>query len=454
MAIPPPAKSLKPMAPIPERVESDAEIPERVDVAVIGGGIIGASTAYFLAERGLSVALIEKHEIACEQSSRNWGWCRQMGRDPKEIPLIIESLALWRTLNVRLGEETGFRQSGIVYLAETENELAVREGWLPYARQYQLDCRLIRGRDVEAIVPGSTRSFLGALHTPSDGRAEPTLAAPALARATRRLGGRVLTRCAVRTIETEGGRVSHVVTERGPVKCSSAVLAAGAWSRLFAGNLGIDLPQLKVVNSVMRTAPLDTPLEQNASGGKFAFRKRLDGGYTIAHKRLAVADVVPDSFRLLLKFLPVLMVSAGSIRLRAGRRFVEEARMKRRWKGDERTPFEEVRVLDPEPVGSILREALASAQAYFPVFRNAEIVERWAGMIDATPDAVPIISGVAERPGLYVSTGYSGHGFGIGPGAGRLMADLITGQEPLVDPGPFRFERFSDGTRMEPIAGF
>ncbi len=442
------------MAPIPERVESDTELPGRVDVAVIGGGIIGASTAYFLAERGVSVALLEKHEVGCEQSSRNWGWCRQMGRDPREIPLIVESLALWRTMNTRLGEETGFRQTGIIYLAETEAELAQRASWLGYAREYQLDSRLIRSREIEAIVPGSTRSYLGALHTPSDGRAEPTLAAPAIARATRRLGGKVLTRCAVRGVETAGGRVSGIITERGPVACNAVVLAGGAWSRLFAGNMGIDLPQLRVVNSVMRTAAIETGLEQATATGKFAVRKRLDGGYTIAHRHLSVADIVPDSFRLLLPFLPVLRLGWSGLRLRVGRQLIDEARLPRRWQLDQRSPFEAVRVLDPEPVGSILREALASLKDYFPAFRDVEIIERWAGLIDATPDAVPVISGLDDRPGFFIATGFSGHGFGIGPGAGRLMADLVTGAEPLVDPSPFRFARFRDGTKPQPLVGF
>src|SRR5436309_793550 len=115
--------------PLPDAVRSDPELPKKTAVAVIGGGIIGVATALELAERRVDVTLIEKGSIGAEQSSRNWGWCRQMGRDSREIPLILESLNAWRGINERIGAETGFRQCGIVYLCETEAELAARETW-------------------------------------------------------------------------------------------------------------------------------------------------------------------------------------------------------------------------------------------------------------------------------------------------------------------------------------
>src|SRR5580698_9867140 len=115
------------MSPPVDLVQSDPDLPERVRVVVIGGGIIGTCTALFLAEQGHSVALCEKGRIGGEQSSRNWGWCRTMGRDAREIPLAIESLRLWRGMNARTGRETGFREAGIVYLCETEREVAAQE---------------------------------------------------------------------------------------------------------------------------------------------------------------------------------------------------------------------------------------------------------------------------------------------------------------------------------------
>ena len=166
--------------------------------------------------------------------------------------------------------------------------------------------------------------FVAAMHTPTDGRAEPSQAAPAIAEAARAAGATVLTECAVRGIETQGGRVSGVVTEKGRIGCDAVVLAGGAWSRLFCGNAGIDLPQLRVLGSVFRTAPLSGGPEITAGGSVFAFRKRLDGGYTIARRNANVADITPDSFRLLLRYLPTLKQNYGEIRLRFGRRFFEE----------------------------------------------------------------------------------------------------------------------------------
>ena len=440
--------------PVIDPVHSDSDLPKKTTVAVIGGGIIGVSTALELAERGISVVVLEKGIVAGEQSSRNWGWCRQMGRDPREIPLVMESLKLWRGMNERVGAETGFRQSGIVYLLETEAELAAKEKWYAEnAKAFGLDTRLVSGAEAERLQPGSTRTWKGALYTSADGRAEPFLAVPAMARHAQKLGVKIFQNCAVRGVETTAGKVSSVVTEKGTIACEQVVLAGGAWSRRFLHNLEIEFPQLTVIGSVMRTEPLDTGLEKSCSGGKFAFRKRLDGGYTVTHRHLSMADILPDSFRLFVQFLPALMLDWSGIRLRLGKRFIDEARLKRRWKLDERSPFEEVRILDPEPVHSILDEAAASLRDYYPSFQSMQIAERWAGVIDATPDVVPVISALPKVDRLYLASGFSGHGFGLGPGAGKLMAQMIAGEQTCVDPAPFRYSRFFDGSKMQPTTG-
>jgi glycine/D-amino acid oxidase-like deaminating enzyme len=422
-----------------------ATLPARADVVVIGGGIIGVSAALHLAKKGVSVALCEKGRIAGEQSSRNWGWCRTMGRDPVEIPLSIESLRLWAGMNADVGAETGFRRSGIVYLCETEKDLDEREAWLESARQHQVESRLLGSAEVDQILPGSTRRWKGALITPTDGCAEPQLAVPAMAEAARRMGATIMTSCAVRGLETAAGSVSAVITEKGRIGCSSVVLAGGVWSRLFCGAFGLDFPQLKVLGSVMRTAPLDGAPDYAVGASDFAFRKRLDGGYTIAQRGANVTPIVPDSFRLFFDFLPSLARQWRELRLRVDRRFIEEWKIPRTWPLDRPSPFEAVRVLDPEPVESILAEAQSNLARNFPVFKTATIAERWAGLIDVTPDAVPVISPVQALPGFFLAGGFSGHGFGIGPASGRLVADLVTGDRPVVDSAPFRFERLARG---------
>src|SRR5260370_18458990 len=196
------------MAPRVDPVRSDDALPARAGVVIVGGGIIGASTALFLAQKGIPTVLCEKGHIAGEQSSRNWGWCRKMGRDPRELRLIIESMRLWQGMNAMVGAETGFRQPGIAYLCETAEELALHESWLEHARPYQLDTRIIGRDEVARLMPGSAKSWAGALHTPSDGKAEPQKAAPPIAAAARRHGPAILTRSAVRGPRTPARRVS------------------------------------------------------------------------------------------------------------------------------------------------------------------------------------------------------------------------------------------------------
>ncbi len=431
------------MAPRVDPVLTTSELPAKADVVVIGGGVVGASTALCLAERGVSVVVCEKGTIAGEQSSRNWGWCRKMGRDLAEIPLAVESLRLWQGMNGRTGAETGFRQTGIVYLCETAKEAARHEAWLAEAGAFQIDSRLIGSDEIDRLLPGSTRRWPAALYTPSDGCAEPEKATSAIANAAVRAGAVILEACAVRGIETSAGAVSGVVTEKGLIQCSQAVLAGGAWSRLFCGNLGVELPQLKILGSVLRTAPVAGAPDHAVGADDFAFRRRLDGGYTIARRNANEAELVPDSFRLFFEFVPALIAQWHELRLRVGKRFLEEWRIPRRWALDAVTPFETVRTLDPVPSQSILDEGGRNLARNFPTFGGMRVVERWAGLVDATPDGVPVISAVPALPGFFISSGFSGHGFGISPGAGHLMADLVMGSAPIVDPMPYRYARFA-----------
>ena len=179
-------------------------------------------------------------------------------------------------------------------------------------------------------------------------------------------------------------------------------------------------------------------------------RKRLDGGYNVASWSGNVVDIVPDTFRFFADFLPALRLQWRSMRLRIGGKFLEEWQVPRRWALDAASPFERVRTLDPEPYQPILDQARTHLTAAFPAFRNMKVAESWGGVIDVTPDAVPVISAVDTLPGFFIATGFTGHGFGIGPGAGRLMAELVTGETPVVDPTPFRYSRFTDGSRPRP----
>jgi glycine/D-amino acid oxidase-like deaminating enzyme len=159
---------------------------------------------------------------------------------------------------------------------------------------------------------------------------------------------------------------------------------------------------------------------------------------------------VPDSFRLLPQYLPSVRLHWKKLRFRAGQRFAEEWRTPRHWQLDQASPFEAVRVLDPAADPFVLERARASIAEAFPAFRNVAVAESWGGMIDVMPDAIPVISAVDAVPGFFIATGFSGHGFGIGPGAGRLMADMVMGAPTIVDPVPFRLSRFTDGSNPQP----
>ncbi|MBL0373740.1 FAD-binding oxidoreductase [Rhizobium sp. KVB221] len=436
------------MGPVVDVVPTSTEMPASTDVVIIGGGIIGVSTALFLALRGVSVVLLEKGHIAGEQSSRNWGWVRRMGRDPRELPLIVEAFKIWDGMEALVGEDVGFRRTGILYMCDNDKDVAHHQDWLRKADDYALDSRIVTGPELAGLRPGAAKPSHAALYTGSDGRAEPQKAGPAIVRAAIRAGASVLQQCSVRTIETEGGRVSGVVTERGPIRASTVVIAGGAWSSTLCHGLGIRLPQLAVRSSVMRTGPVEGGPEGAAWADGYAYRKRLDGGYTIAEGSSSRHEIVPDSFRYFRDFVPMMLQEWQSFSLRISPDFVGLL-----GGNQDGLLYERHRVLDPAPDLALLRRAQSRIERAFPVFQGAPIVQRWAGYIDATPDAVPVISTVKSQPGLVIATGFSGHGFGIGPAAGRLTADIVTGDTPLVDPTPFRYERFIDGTRHRPSTG-
>ncbi len=434
------------MGPYVDSIISDEVMPAATSVVVIGGGIVGTFAALTLASRGIPVVLCEKGYIACEQSSRNWGWCRQAGRDEREMPLIVQSLRLWRDMNRLTETDTGFRECGVLYVGESAADEAHFAAWAEMARPYQVGTRLVAGTDLAGLMPGASRSYVCGLHVPTDGCAEPQRAAPAIARAAQRKGAVILAHCAVRGIERAGGRAAAVITERGRIACDAVILAGGAWSSLFCASLGIRLPQLKVLSSVMRTAPVAEGPHPCTYLDAVAYRKRRDGGYTIAKGTGFVAPFVPDSLRYLREFLPTVRKERDSLRLRINAQSLREVRTPRSWPLDRPSPFERVRVLDPAPNRRLNAQALAGMIELYPQFRDVHIVQQWGGYIDVTPDVVPYISPVGTLPGLTVATGFSGHGFGIGPAAGRLAAELALGETPSVDPAPFRTSRFSDGS--------
>ncbi len=432
--------------------EHTAPPPDRARVVVIGGGVVGVMTAWHLARRGLSVALCEKGVIAGEQSSRNWGWVRQQGRDPAELPIMMEASRMWDDLSAQAGADLGFRRTGVLYLARNEKEQAAHEGWMDHARAHQLDTRLLTAQQVAEMIPTATGGgWVGGLWTASDGRAEPAIAVPALARALARTGASVHEHCAVRALDIAAGRIAGVVTEKGRIACDAVVMAGGAWSSLLARAHGVEIPQLSVRATVAATEPLPEVFAGNAADHDFAFRRRLDGGYTIAPGSFHELFVGPDAFRRFGKFLPQLRADPFGTRFlpAAPRGYPDAWFTPRRWSPDAPSPFERLRVLDPGPNRAAVERLRRRFAAVFPQLGPPAIRAAWGGMIDTMPDTVPVVDH-APLSGLVIATGMSGHGFGIGPAIGRIVADLVTGRAPGHDLTRFRYGRFTDGSSIEP----
>lgn len=426
-------------------------LPPRADVVVVGGGVIGVMTAWFLREKGLSVVVCEKGRIAGEQSGRNWGWVRQQGRDPGELPIMVESLSIWKRLALQMGEGLGFRQTGVLYLAKTQKEIAGFEAWTEHSRAHQLDTRLLTASETMAMLKGAVAPWKGALWTASDARAEPWVAVPTLAAVAEEKGVVIREACAVRGLDMAAGRVAGVVTEAGRIACDHVVVAAGAWSRLFLGAHGVSIPQLSVLASVAATEPMPEIFPGNAADDDFAFRRRADGGYSIAPGARHDFFIGRDAFRSFGVYLPVLKKDFRStnFRLAAPKGFPDAWGTPRRWAMDGESPFERQRILNPAPNMATLCEVQDSFAKAFPSLGRPKLKAAWGGMIDSLPDVVPIVDH-APIKGLTIATGMSGHGFGIGPGMGRVVADLVMGRPTGHDLSRFRLSRFSDGSRIEP----
>jgi len=240
--------------------QSPINAPKAADVVIIGGGIIGVSTAYFLAKEGIKVCLCEKGYISGEQSGRNWGFVRIQGRDEREIPMVAESQRIWRYFSSETGIDTGYKEGGCLFTAYDEKELQSFDAWLELAKKYDIPTEPLDQKGLRNEVGLAANKWVGGMLTRTDGRAEPQKATLAIAKAAENLGASIISGCSVRGIETSGGSLSRIITEKGPINASTAVCAAGAWSSYFCRSLGISVPQLKVRGTVARTSTVETKI--------------------------------------------------------------------------------------------------------------------------------------------------------------------------------------------------
>ena len=424
-------------------IETANEMPAEADVVIIGAGIVGTCTAYFLAKRGVKVVLVEKGRAGAEQSSRNWGWCRQQNRDERELPMATRSLALWDQLMAEIGPDLGFRRSGLLYLSNNEAEIEGWARWRDFARTQNVITHMLTAEEAAERGRATGKSWKGGVFSPTDGIADTSRAVPLIAKAVEAHGGQVLQNCAVRGLELSGGRVSGVVTERGTIRTRTAVMSGGAWASSFCRQYGIRFPQASVRASILAVSEAaGLPDALHTSRVSLTARR---GGHTLAISGRARVDPTAQMLRFGTTFIPMFLkrhksLAVGGLEgLRSGHESLS------RWRLDRETPMERMRILDPTPDPSQIRDTLSRARELFPALKESQLTAAWAGYTDSTPDGVPAI-GETQIPGFVLAAGFSGHGFGIGPGAGDMIADIVMGQEPVLDAKPYHPSRFSESS--------
>jgi glycine/D-amino acid oxidase-like deaminating enzyme len=424
-------------------VETTPSLPREADVVVIGGGVVGVFTAYYLARRGVKVALLEKGRVAAEQSSRNWGWCRQQNRDARELPMATKSLDLWEKVAQETGEDTGFRRCGLLYLSQDENELAGWAKWRDFARTVGVTTHMLSAEEASERGQATGRTWKGGVFSPTDGTADPSKAVPVAARGIMAAGGTVHQNCAARGVELSAGRVSGVVTEAGTIRTKTVVMAGGAWASSFCNQLGIRFPQASVRSSILAVAPGANGLPDALHTARVSLTRRSNGGYTLAISGRARIDPTPQQFKFSREFLPMFARRWRTLAPGGFEGWHQGHESLAKWALDDVTPMERNRILDPKPDMGQIRLTHQRACELLPELKRVAISDVWAGYIDSTPDGVPAIGELEGIPGFILAAGFSGHGFGIGPGAGQMIADIITGSEPIVDPRPYRPERLN-----------
>lgn len=426
------------------QIPTQTTLPAAADCVVIGAGIVGVSAAYWLARAGKSVVLLEKGLVGAEQSSRNWGWCRQQNRDARELPLSTKSLALWDEMTADIGEDLGFRRCGLLYLSNDPAELDGWAAWGRFARGEGIDTRMLSAAEAGERGAATGQNWLGGVWSPTDGIADPSRAAPLIAKGVIKHGGQVVQNCAARGIECSGGAVSGVVTERGVIATRQVVMAGGAWAGSFMHQLGIAFPQAAVRSSILSVAPGAEGLPPALHTAAVSSTLRGDGGHTLAISGRGHLDPTPGALFGTKHFLPMFAKRWRALRFGGGQAWRAGFETRARWALDRETPMERMRILDPRPSRRLIDETLRAARALLPALRNIPVQAAWAGYIDSTPDGVPVIDTDTGVDGLILAAGLSGHGFGIGPGVGHLVADLALGRAPLTEVAQYRLARFRE----------
>jgi len=365
---------------------------ERADVVIVGGGIVGLSVAWHLADLGCRDVLVLEAEpvLAAGTTGRSVGGFRQQVDDPVLLELSRRSVPFYLEFEERLGQAIDLRQDGYLILATTEGGWAGLSAGIERQRRWGADVRAVSPQEVAALAPGvRTDDVHGGSYCPQDGFLDPSCAALGLAAGARRLGVRIATRRPATELVSAGGRVTGVRTPAGEVAAGAVVVAAGPFSGRVVGRLGPPLPLALCKRQVFVADPV---------------------------------DALPPGSPFVLTDEPPFYVRAdvGALLLSAAE--------------EEETGYD--LTVDWSALETVAERALHRV----PALVDAGIRRGWAGVRTLTPDRRPLVGPVA--PGLHVAAGFNGKGVMHAPAIGALAARLATGRSApgwadALSPGRF-----------------
>ncbi|MEE9324793.1 MAG: FAD-dependent oxidoreductase [Dehalococcoidia bacterium] len=424
-------------------------IEKEAEVVVIGGGISGCAIAYNLAKRGTKVVLLEKDTLAYEASGRTWGYVRQQGRHACEIPLMQESIKLWAELSQELNSEVDFIRGGNLLVAESEKDVEQFEESVKVAQGLGLNSTMVTPQRIQEIVPFLKKGpFIAGMWCPEDGHADPHKAVNAFANAAREYGAQIYTHCPVQGIELSGDRISHVVTDMGEIKTPILVCAAGVWAGQVAKMVGVEWPARVIRVSVARTKPVEPMGNRTAVWGpRLAFRQTGYGSFYMAPGHLMPVDhdIRLDALRNLKYWAPKAIEQRRLLRVHLTADLLRDLARSLPGSPTKKRPFAFSIGLKPTINYKQLEYVRRKFYEYVPSLAGIEIEHRWAGLIDLMPDAIPVLGETESPKGFIMASGFTGHGFALGPIVGRLISQLILDGKPSLPLDAFRHSRFAEG---------